>query len=69
MIELVAQALNDGTSIAVSLTNALNAVTSNHAARLAAMRSTSDKYRGAPACVRDYYNGSDRPPAGIFGIE
>jgi hypothetical protein len=38
MTQLVAQALLDGTPIAVSLTNALNAVTSNHAARLAAIR-------------------------------
>jgi len=38
MTELVAQALSDGTPIAVSLTNTLNEVTSNHAARLAAVR-------------------------------
>jgi hypothetical protein len=38
MTDLVGQALNDGTPIAVSLTNALNEVTSNHAARLAAIR-------------------------------
>ena len=38
MVELVSQALADGTPIAVSLTNALNAVTSSHAARLAAIR-------------------------------
>jgi hypothetical protein len=38
MTELVAQALNAGTPIAVSLTNTLNAVTSNQAARLAAIR-------------------------------
>ncbi len=38
MTQMVAQALLDGTPIAVSLTNALNAVTSNHAARLAAIR-------------------------------
>jgi hypothetical protein len=38
MTELVAQALSDGTPIAVSLTNTLNEVTSNHAARLAAIR-------------------------------
>jgi hypothetical protein len=38
MVELVSQAIDDGTPIAVSLTNALNAVTSNHAARLAAIR-------------------------------
>lgn len=38
MTGLVAQALNDGTPIAVSLTNTLNAVTSNQAARLAAFR-------------------------------
>lgn len=38
MTELVLQALKDGTPIAVSLTNTLNAVTSNQAARLAAYR-------------------------------
>jgi hypothetical protein len=38
MTTLVAQALSGGTPIAVSLTNALNAVTSNQAARLAAIR-------------------------------
>ena len=38
MVELVSQALENGTPIAVSLTNTLNAVTSNHAARLAAVR-------------------------------
>jgi hypothetical protein len=38
MTELVGQALNGGTPIAVSLTNALNEVTSNHTARLAAIR-------------------------------
>ena len=38
MTELVAQALSDGTPIAVSLTNTLNEVTSKHAARLAAIR-------------------------------
>src|SRR5208283_1020251 len=38
MTELVGQALTDGTPIAVSLTNTLNAVTSNQAARLAAIR-------------------------------
>ncbi|MGP0086145.1 MAG: hypothetical protein ACLP0B_21365 [Steroidobacteraceae bacterium] len=38
MVELVSQALENGTPIAVSLTNTLNAVTSNHAARLAAIR-------------------------------
>jgi hypothetical protein len=38
MTTLVDQALSGGTPIAVSLTNTLNAVTSNHAARLAAIR-------------------------------
>jgi len=38
MVELVSVALENGTPIAVSLTNTLNAVTSNHAARLAAVR-------------------------------
>ncbi len=38
MTDLVGQALSDGTPIAVSLTNTLNAVISNHAARLAAIR-------------------------------
>ena len=38
MTELVAQALNEGTPIAVPLTNTLNEVTSSHAARLAAIR-------------------------------
>ena len=38
MTDLVAQALRDGTPIAVSLTNTLNEVTSNHASRLAAIR-------------------------------
>jgi hypothetical protein len=38
MTMLVDQALSGGTPIAVSLTNTLNAVTSNHAARLAAIR-------------------------------
>ena len=38
MTELVGQALSDGTPIAVSLTNTLNEVTSNHASRLAAIR-------------------------------
>ena len=38
MTDLVAQALDQGTPIAVSLTNTLNEVTSNHAARLAAVR-------------------------------
>lgn len=36
MVQLVSQALADGTPIAVSLTNTLNATTSSHAARLAA---------------------------------
>jgi hypothetical protein len=38
MTELVGRALSDGTPIAVSLINTLNAVTSNQAARLAAIR-------------------------------
>jgi hypothetical protein len=38
MVELVSQALADGTPIAVSLTNTLNGVTSSHAARLAAIK-------------------------------
>jgi hypothetical protein len=38
MTDLVAQALTEGTPIAVSLTNTLNEVTSSHAARLAAVR-------------------------------
>lgn len=38
MTALVAQALSDGTPIAVSLTNTLNAVSSNQAARLSAYR-------------------------------
>ena len=38
MTDLVAQAVNDGTPIAVPLTNTLNEVTSSHAARLAAAR-------------------------------
>jgi bacteriorhodopsin len=38
MTEIVAQALSDGTPIAVSLTNTLNEVTSNQASRLAAYR-------------------------------
>jgi len=38
MTELVGRALRDGTPIAVSLTNTLNEVTSNHASRLAAIR-------------------------------
>ena len=38
MTILVGQALHQGTPIAVSLTNTLNGVTSNHAARLAAVR-------------------------------
>jgi hypothetical protein len=38
MVDLVSQALTEGTPIAVSLTNALNGVTSSHAARLAAIR-------------------------------
>jgi hypothetical protein len=38
MVELVSQALAQGTPIAVSLTNTLNAATSMHAARLAAVR-------------------------------
>ncbi len=38
MVELVAQAVADGTPIAASLTNALNATTSRHAERLAAVR-------------------------------
>ncbi len=38
MTELVAQALSDGTPIAVSLTNTLNQVTSNQASRLAAYK-------------------------------
>ncbi len=38
MVELVSQALADGTPIAVSLTNTLNAATSSHAERLAAVR-------------------------------
>jgi hypothetical protein len=37
MTDLVGQALTEGTPIAVSLTNTLNEVTSNHAARLAAI--------------------------------
>jgi hypothetical protein len=38
MVELVSQALVDGTPIAVPLTNALNVVTGSHAARLAAIK-------------------------------
>jgi hypothetical protein len=38
MVELVSEALENGTPIAVSLTDSLNAVTSSHAARLAAIR-------------------------------
>jgi hypothetical protein len=38
MTQLVAEALSDGTPIAVSLTNSLNAVASNQALRLAAFR-------------------------------
>jgi hypothetical protein len=38
MTELVAQALNDGTPISVSLTNTLNALISSQATRLAAFR-------------------------------
>ncbi len=38
MVGLVSEALADGTPIAVPLTNALNAVTSSHAERLAAIR-------------------------------
>lgn len=38
MVDLVSQALSDDTPIAVSLTNTLNGVTSNHAARLSAVR-------------------------------
>ncbi len=38
MVELVSQALENGTPIAVSLTNTLNAVSSNHIARLAALK-------------------------------
>jgi hypothetical protein len=38
MVELVGRALSDGTPIAVSLTNTLNAVSSNQAARLSAIR-------------------------------
>ena len=38
MTVLVGQALHKGTPIAVSLTNTLNGLTSNHAARLAAVR-------------------------------
>ena len=38
MVALVSQALESGTPIAVPLTEALNAVTSSHAARLAAIR-------------------------------
>jgi hypothetical protein len=41
MLELVSQALADGTPIAVALTNSLNAVTSSHASRLAAVRDRS----------------------------
>jgi hypothetical protein len=38
MTNLVSEALSEGTPIAVSLTNTLNGVTSNHAARLAGIR-------------------------------
>jgi len=38
MVELVSEAVADGTPIATPLTNALNAVTSSHAERLAAVR-------------------------------
>jgi hypothetical protein len=38
MAEVVGQAVSDGTPIAVPLINSLNEVTSNHAARLAAVR-------------------------------
>jgi hypothetical protein len=38
MTDLAVEAVNEGTPIAVSLTNALNALTSNHAARLAAAK-------------------------------
>ena len=38
MVELVSEALADGTPIAAPLTNTLNAATSSHAERLAAVR-------------------------------
>jgi hypothetical protein len=38
MAEVVGQAVSDGTPIAIPLINSLNEVTSNHAARLAAVR-------------------------------
>jgi hypothetical protein len=38
MTDLVAEAVNDGTPVAVPLTNTLNGVTSSHASRLAAYR-------------------------------
>jgi hypothetical protein len=38
MTDLTAEAINEGTPIAVSLTNTLNALTSSHAARLAAVK-------------------------------
>jgi Protein of unknown function (DUF4239) len=48
MAELVREAINDGTPIAVSLTNTLNAVTSNQASRLAAFQ---DRLPGAIALL------------------
>jgi hypothetical protein len=45
MTAIVAEALGDGTLIAVSLTNTLNNVTSSHASRLVAYRS------GLPWCI------------------
>lgn len=51
MTDLVSEALRDGTPIAVSLTNTLNEVTSNHASRMAAIRDRLPESVMALLCV------------------
>ena len=69
MTDLVGQALNDGTSIAVPLTNTLNEVTSNHAMRFSGGCPGPEVPRnccGFAVRVFDHYHDVDRPRARIF---
>lgn len=72
MAELVGQALSDGTPIAVSLTNTLNAVSSNQAARLAAYRDRLPAsilfLLGVSAMVTAFLIGREQGAAGIFDV-
>jgi hypothetical protein len=65
MTDLAVEAVNEGTPIAVSLTNALNALTSNHAARLAAAKDRLPaKHRGAAVRLRHHVVDAGRARAG-----